>query len=157
MSNSFIVSLAAMTGVLATVPAMAQTSATATGTAGANVTSGTTTSNTGLNATVTPGSANWNNENTYWQSQYNTRPYYKDTNNYSVYEPAYRYGVEMYNRNPTRSFNDLSQSELERGWTQARGNSNLSWNEARSASQDSYMRLYDNSRASGSSTTTIRR
>ena len=97
--------------------------------------------------------SSWSSENIYWRNKYRERPYYTNTRDYSLYEPAYRYGVDMYNRNADRRFDSLSQSELNRGWSQARGNSTLNWDEARSATRDAYNRLYEMNRDANTSPT----
>ena len=89
----------------------------------------------------------WNSESSYWRNNYATRPYYNSSRNYSVYEPAYRYGADMYSRNNGRSYNELDQEELRKGWEQARGNSNLKWNDAKMATRDAYDRMYNNNSA----------
>jgi len=91
--------------------------------------------------------SNWNSENTYWRENYSSRPYYNRSRNYSVYEPAYRYGVDLYSRNPGRSFEDLSQSDLNSGWSSSRGTSDMDWQTAEPATRDAYNRLYNNNRA----------
>jgi hypothetical protein len=91
-------------------------------------------------------SSNWNSQDSYWRNNYNSRPYYSMNRDYSAYEPAYRYGVELYDRNPGRRYDDLDQTELRRGWNEMRGNSNMSWDDAREASRDAYNRM-DHDRA----------
>jgi hypothetical protein len=86
-------------------------------------------------------SGNWNSQNQYWQNNYSMRPYYKPNRDYSSYEPAYRYGVELYDLNPGRRYDDLDQTELRRGWNQSRGNSSMSWDDAREAARDAYNRM----------------
>lgn len=88
------------------------------------------------------GSVNWNTENTYWRSNYPSRPYYNKSRNYSVYEPAYRYGVDLYNKNTDKSYEDLNQAQLRTDWEQMRGKSTLTWEQAQDAVRDSYNRAY---------------
>lgn len=87
---------------------------------------------------------NWNEENSYWRDNYASRPYYQKSRDYSTMEPAYRYGMDMYNQYPDRRYDQLDRSELERGWNQTRGDSNLEWNDAEHATRDAYNRLYEN-------------
>lgn len=91
---------------------------------------------------------NWNTENTYWRNNYASRPYYSSSRNYSVYEPAYRYGVELYNQNPGRRFDEIDQAQMRSGWDRTRGTSNLNWTDAQMATRDAYDRLYNNRSAS---------
>lgn len=101
----------------------------------------------------------WSAQNKYWRSNYPSRSYYSSSRNYSMYEPAYRYGVDLYNRNPNMSYDQLDQALVSNGWNEARGTSNLDWNDAQMATKDAYTRMYNNhnstsSSSSGSSSTT---
>jgi hypothetical protein len=87
------------------------------------------------------GSSGWDAQNSYWRENYRNRPYYNSSRDYNSMQPAYRYGVDMYVRNNGRSFDELDQSELQSGWKQARGNSNLSWEDAKAATRDAYNRM----------------
>lgn len=88
--------------------------------------------------------ANWNEENSYWQKNYSSRPYYSKSRNYSTYAPAYQYGVDLYNRNPGVPYSSLNQSQLSSGWNDTRNNSKLDWSDAQLATRDAYNRLYEN-------------
>lgn len=109
-----------------------------------------TASNTGASTGVAP---TWESENQYWRNQYSSRPYYNSNTNYSMYEPAYKYGLNTYNQNAGKKFEDLDQSQLRSGWAQARGNSNLSWEQAQDATRDAYNRLYSERATATSSNT----
>ena len=141
-----IITLAALLSTVYSIPLEAAGTSSSTGTAaGATSTNNSanpmaTTGNSSVNTTT---SSNWDSQNSYWRNNYISRPYYNSTRDYSLYEPAYRYGYDMYSRNSGKTYNDLSQEELRRGWEQARGNSNLNWNDAQMATRDSYNRLYD--------------
>ena len=128
-----------------------------TGTTASGSTSGTTTvgtstntsinKNAGINTTANTnanGAMRWDTENTYWRENFTSRPYYSATRKYNVYEPAYRYGYDTFNRNTNTRYDDLNQEELRKGWEQARGNSTLSWEGAQDATRDSYTRMYEN-------------
>ncbi len=88
----------------------------------------------------------WSKENNYWRENYTKRPYYSKSENYKTYEPAYQYGVDLYNRNPGKRYDDLNQNQLQTDWLKVRGNSSLNWDQAEKASRDSYNRLYNNER-----------
>lgn len=79
-------------------------------------------------------------EDTYWRDNHGTRPYANKDLGYDHYQPAYRAGVESYNRNPSRSFDDI-EPELGREWSRARGNSSLEWEHARPAARDAWQRV----------------
>ena len=94
--------------------------------------------------TANNGDINWSTQDTYWRSNYTSRPYSNSNRNYTAYQPAYRYGVELYIKNPGKRFEDIDQSQLPAGWDKARGNSNLNWEDAQLATRDAYDRMYNN-------------
>jgi len=158
MTSTTIVSTVALAVLVAATPVLAQSGAGTAGagsaktsadtmgsanTAGGTMTTGSTTASNAANSTGTVNnSTNWNTENTYWRNHYSSRPYYSNSTGYSTYEPAYQYGVTMYNQNNGRPYSDLNQTQLNSGWAQARGTSNLTWSQAQAATQDAYNRLY---------------
>ena len=79
-------------------------------------------------------------EDNYWRDNYSSRPYIAAGASYDDYQPAYRYGMESYSRNPDRSFEDV-EPELSRDWGSARGRSSLEWENARHASRDAWHRV----------------
>lgn len=79
-------------------------------------------------------------EDSYWRENHASRPYAQKDLGFDHYEPAYRAGVESYNRNPSRSFDDV-EAELGRDWNRARGRSSLEWEHARPAARDAWERL----------------
>jgi hypothetical protein len=79
-------------------------------------------------------------EDTYWRDNHATRPYAQKDVTFDHYQPAYRAGVESYNRNPSRSFDEV-EPELGRDWGRARGKSSLEWEHARPAARDAWDRV----------------
>lgn len=79
-------------------------------------------------------------EEKYWEEEYENRPYYVEGRDFETYRPAYRYGIDNYNRFEGKSFSEV-EAELNRDWPKARGTSSLEWNEARPATEDAYNRL----------------
>lgn len=79
-------------------------------------------------------------EDKYWRENHGTRPYARKDVEYDHYSPAYRAGVESYNRNQGRSFDEV-EPELQRDWGRARGNSSLEWEHARPAARDAWDRV----------------
>lgn len=122
------------------------TRTTTTGTATTGMTPGATGATTGA-GTVAPANnhpaGTWDSQNTYWRDNYSKRPYYSSSRDYKTYEPAYRYGVELYNKNPNIPYSQLDQSQLNTNWSAQRGTSTLEWNDAQQATQDAYNRMYD--------------
>ena len=78
-------------------------------------------------------------EDAYWRANYASRAYATPRDPYDDWGPAYAYGVAHYNRNVGRSFEDV-ESELERGWDEARGQSSMEWTRARLAAYDAWER-----------------
>ena len=85
-------------------------------------------------------------EEAYWRENYTNRPYVTGGARFDDYAPAYRYGIESYQRNPDRTFED-AEDEMMSDWDTAKGSSTLSWDKARWASRDSWQRLSDRRRA----------
>jgi phage tail tape-measure protein len=76
-------------------------------------------------------------EDAYWRANYTSRAYATPRDAYEDWAPAYAYGMAHYNRNVDRSFDDM-ESQLERGWTDARGPSSMEWTRARLAAYDAW-------------------
>lgn len=81
-------------------------------------------------------------EDAYWRDNYSSRPYVAPGDTYDQYGPAYRYGVDAYPEYKGRSFDEV-ESSLRDDWHTARGDSKLSWEQARHATRDSWQRLSD--------------
>jgi hypothetical protein len=79
-------------------------------------------------------------EDNYWRENHSNRPYARKDVEFDHYQPAYRAGVESYNRNPGRSFDDM-EPELNRDWNRARGNSSLEWEHAKPAARSAWERV----------------
>ena len=77
-------------------------------------------------------------EDDYWRTNYATRPYVKRGASYDSYRPAYQYGWEAYRRYRGRRFDDV-EAELRREWE--RTDRELSWESARGASRDAWLRI----------------
>ena len=79
-------------------------------------------------------------EDDYWRQNYTTREYVERDRPYSDYAPAYKYGWESYSKMGNRRFDEI-ESDLERGWNSAKGNSRLAWNQAKKATRDAWHRV----------------
>lgn len=99
------------------------------------------------------GPVDWAAQDSYWQQTYPTRPYHTTAKTYDTYQPAYRYGADIYGKNPGVTYDELDQAQLRRDWNDARGASKLSWEDANPATRDAYMRLYDAHQAPGAAKT----
>jgi hypothetical protein len=80
------------------------------------------------------------NEETFWRTQYRSRPYVTYGAKVYDYLPAYRYGIDASIQFPDRSFSDIEET-LSRNWNRARGSSSLKWAKAKLAVQDSWTRM----------------
>jgi phage tail tape-measure protein len=78
-------------------------------------------------------------EDAYWRANYASRAYATPREPFEEWGPAYAYGVHHYNRNVGRDFDDVD-SEMERGWDEARGTSSMEWTRARLAAFDAWQR-----------------
>ena len=78
-------------------------------------------------------------EETYWRDNHATQPY-ANSSSFDEYSPAYRYGVESYNKYPGRSFDEV-EPELSRDWATARGTSSLEWENAKHATRNAWHRV----------------
>jgi hypothetical protein len=87
----------------------------------------------------------WGPQDVYWRDNYGSRPYTKADRSYEYYQPAYKYGHESAFFYGGRAWDDEVESDLARGWDQARGTSTCTWDEARHAVRDAY----EKSRAEG--------
>ena len=80
-------------------------------------------------------------EDDYWRSEFPTRPYAASAQHgWEDYRPAYRIGYERYPEYHGRRFDEV-ESEFARDWEHERGESRLSWDEARQATRDAYERV----------------
>lgn len=75
----------------------------------------------------------------YYADKYKTADYYKGDYDYdNDYRPAYRYGTYARGKYVGRDWNDAMESDLERGWEQAKGSSRMAWAEAKDAVRDAW-------------------
>lgn len=79
-------------------------------------------------------------EEAYWSTNYLGRDYVERHRPYADYRPAYRYGWESRARMGNRPFRDV-ESDLERGWETAKGESKLAWAQAKQAAKDAWHRI----------------
>ena len=83
----------------------------------------------------------WNAEDSYWRTNYSTRPYAKSGSNpYDYYQPGYRYGFESANRYPGRRWEEV-ESDLERGWERFEHRSKSTWQQVKDAVRDAWDRV----------------
>ncbi|HSM10467.1 MAG TPA: hypothetical protein VK827_02710 [Lysobacter sp.] len=79
-------------------------------------------------------------ENEYWRHAYQTRPYAKHEYDFDRdYSVAYGYGLDAREKYGATSFDQI-EPDLRKEWDNARGQSRLSWDEARPAVLDAFSR-----------------
>jgi hypothetical protein len=85
---------------------------------------------------------NWAAEEPRWKDDFSSRPYVGPSALYIDYEPAYRLGYERSFKYRGAKFDDI-EPELRRDWESERGESRLSWDDARHAARDAFERKRD--------------
>lgn len=80
-------------------------------------------------------------EDAYWRENYSLREYYQKGRDYSYYQSAYRYGWESRKLTPGHASFEDSEHRLQRHWVDRRGESQLTWEEARPAARDAWNRV----------------
>lgn len=78
-------------------------------------------------------------EDTYWNEQYASRPYYAKGMTYDDYRPAYHYGAAARTRYPGRKFDEI-EPDLGAEWVKSKGQSRLEWEKAKHATRDAWER-----------------
>ena len=79
-------------------------------------------------------------EDAYWSANYIQRDYAERNRPYADYRPAYQYGWESRARLGNRRFVDV-EGDLEHGWDLVKGESRLTWTQAKRAASDAWHRL----------------
>lgn len=78
-------------------------------------------------------------EHEFWRKEFTSRPYFTAGTPYEQYGPAYQYGWEKFTSLKGKTFQDV-EAQLARDWEKRRGQSQLSWNNAREAARDAWQR-----------------
>jgi len=78
----------------------------------------------------------------YWREAHSTRHNLHTSFGYEEYAPAYRYGWESFGRHGggDHTFESV-ETDLDRGWTAAKGTSRLAWDQAKAATRDAWNRV----------------
>jgi len=79
-------------------------------------------------------------ETDYWRNEHRNRPYYNDAYSFDDYEPAYRAGWESRDADASAEWADREATARDR-WESSGGESYMTWDEARLASEDAYNRV----------------
>jgi hypothetical protein len=82
----------------------------------------------------------WEDEDTYWQTNYRTRPYASGSTDYNRFRPGYRYGYESAGRYTGRNWNDV-ETDLSRGWSAYEHRGTSTWEQVKDAVRDAWDRV----------------
>jgi hypothetical protein len=85
-------------------------------------------------------SVDWGTQDSYWRDNYGARPYTQTDRTYEYYQPAYKYGHESAFFYGDRAWDQEVEDDLARGWDQARGDSDCTWDQVKGAVRDAYER-----------------
>jgi hypothetical protein len=85
----------------------------------------------------------WEDEDSYWRTNYRTRPYASSTNDYDYYRPGYQYGYDAAHRYEGRNWNDI-ESELSGSWKKYEHRGNATWEQVKAAVRDAWDRVTGN-------------
>ena len=77
----------------------------------------------------------------HFSKNYDKTDYYTPETSFDDYRPAYRYGTQARTQRPGAAWGPETESELERGWERARGESKLGWAQAKGAVKDAWHRV----------------
>ena len=78
-------------------------------------------------------------EDRYWRGAYVNAPYYQSERAYEDYEPAYRLGYYGWSRYGGAF--DQAEDRLSHEWKAIKGQSRLTWNEAKEATRAAWDRV----------------
>ncbi|UDF04542.1 hypothetical protein [Asticcacaulis sp. AND118] len=81
----------------------------------------------------------WNDHDAFWNRDFSNRPYGANET-YGRFQPAYRFGYDLYGENAGAAFNDLNDDDLRSRWESYPDRGDLPWDRARDAARDAYAR-----------------
>jgi hypothetical protein len=81
----------------------------------------------------------WQDEDSYWQTNYRTRPYASTSTDYERYRPGYRYGYESASRYQGRNWTEM-EPELSKGWNSYEHRGTSTWEHVKDAVRDAWDR-----------------
>ena len=84
--------------------------------------------------------ADWDSEDSYWRSNWSTRPYAAADRGYEHYQPAYRYGYETGSQHRGRQWDEV-EPELRSGWDRYEGRGTSAWENVKDAVRDAWHRV----------------
>jgi hypothetical protein len=90
--------------------------------------------------TGTMSTPDWTTEETYWRTNFSTRPYAGAGRTFDDFQPAYRYGYDSATKYRGRKWHEV-ETDLERGWETAKGKSKSAWRDMKEAVKDAWHRV----------------
>jgi hypothetical protein len=84
----------------------------------------------------------WTTEDEYWRNNYRNRPYV-GSDDYSYWQPAYRYGYESSQRYQNRKWEDV-ENDLRSGWSSYEHRGASTWEQVKNAVRDAWDRITGN-------------
>ena len=85
------------------------------------------------------GKYSWDDDDTYWRSNYQSRPYASGSTRYEDWRGAYRYGHESAERYRDRNWTDV-ESDLSRDWNAYQYRGTSTWEQIKGAVRDAWDR-----------------
>ena len=82
-------------------------------------------------------SGNWTDDRTWWQNNFNTRPYASADRTFQDYEPAYRFGYQSLSRYHGRRW-DQVEPNLRSDWEHFDGRGESTWESVKDAVRDAW-------------------
>lgn len=83
----------------------------------------------------------WEDDDTYWQSNYSNRPYASSSGQgYEYYRPGYRYGYDAADRYSDRDWDEI-EPDLARGWNDYENRGTSTWEQVKGAVRDAWDRV----------------
>ncbi len=79
-------------------------------------------------------------EDGYWKDNYPKRSYADKAVSYDAFRPAYRTGYEGFALYPGRKYDEV-EVDLKRDYEKSKGTSALTWDKAKAATRDAWMRV----------------
>jgi hypothetical protein len=82
----------------------------------------------------------WDAEDEYWRTHWQSRPSAAADRTYEFYQPGYRYGFESARRFRDRTWNEV-EAELRVGWDRYKHRGQVAWESIKGAVKDAFDRV----------------
>jgi hypothetical protein len=97
-------------------------------------------SNPGQGFKATREQLDWGKEDTYWRSNWQSRPYVVADRGYEFYGPGFRFGYESAILYSGRTFDDV-ESDLREQWDNYKHRGQATWEHIKEAARDGWKRV----------------